>query len=87
MEKKKQYFQKGRMTGENIAKRFVEKYPVPTAVYKNNIHKSGINLNSRFSDRQKNAQKCYGLNEGKLETGCSNENTQKNYVPADKISL
>jgi len=56
--KKKQYFQKGRTTVENIAKRFVEKYPLPIAVYKNNIHKSGINLNSRFSDRQKNAQKC-----------------------------
>ena len=62
-----QYFQKGRMTGENIAKRSVEKHPVPIAVYKNNVHKSGINLNGRFSDRQKNTQKCYGLNEGKLD--------------------
>jgi len=41
------------MTGGNIAKRFVEKHPVPIAVYKNNVHNSGIILNSRFSDRQK----------------------------------
>lgn len=41
------------MTGGNTAKRFVEKQPVPMAVYKNNVHNSGIILNSRFSDRQK----------------------------------
>jgi len=45
------------MTGENIAKRFVEKHPVPISVYKNNVHKSGINLNSRFSDRQRKTHK------------------------------
>jgi hypothetical protein len=41
------------MTGGNIAKMLVEKHPVPSAVYKNNVHKRGIILNSRFSDRQK----------------------------------
>jgi hypothetical protein len=33
------------MTGGNITKWLVEKHPVPIAVYKNNVHKSGIILN------------------------------------------
>jgi hypothetical protein len=45
------------MTGGNIAKRFVEKHPVPIAVYKNNVHNSGIILYSRFCERQKKKHK------------------------------
>jgi hypothetical protein len=55
------------MAGGNIAKRLVEKHPVPIAVYKDNVHKSGIILNSRFSDRQKKHTKCYGVNEVTLD--------------------
>jgi hypothetical protein len=56
------------MTGKNTAKRFVEKQPVPMAVYKNNVHNSGIILNRRFSDKQKKHTKMlWFLNKGKLD--------------------
>jgi hypothetical protein len=53
-------------------------------VYKNNVHNSGIILNSRFSNMQKKHTKMLWFKWRKI--GFSNEsNPQKNYVPVSKI--
>lgn len=53
-------------------------------VYKNNVHNSGIILNSRFSNRQKKHTKMLWFKWWKI--GFSNgSNPQKNYVPVSKI--